>query len=58
MIIGRMMAHNWKYGQLALIRQYYTVIFKAARDIEELSGMGFKKLYYTRMVIIPTTLQA
>ena len=46
----------WTTGlDVDVIRQYYTVIFKAARDIEELSGMGFKKLHYSQIVIIPTT---
>ena len=46
----------WTTGlDIDVIRQYYTVIFKAARDIEELSGMGFKKMHYSQIVIIPTT---
>ena len=46
----------WTTGlNIETIRQYYAVIFKAARDIEELTGMGFKKLFYSQIVIIPTT---
>ena len=46
----------WTTGlDVDVIRQYYTVIFKAARDIEALSGMGYKKLHYSQIVIIPTT---
>ena len=46
----------WTTGlDVEVIRRYYTVIFKAARDIEEITGMGFKKLHYSQIVIIPTT---
>ena len=46
----------WTTGfEVSSIRQYYPVIFKAARDIEALSGLGFKKLFYSKIVIIPTT---
>ena len=47
----------WTTGlDVDVIRQYYTVIFKAARNIEEITGMGFKKLHYSQIVIIPTTI--
>ena len=53
-----MLTKIWKSGlDVSLIRQYYPQLFKCARDIEEFSGMGFKKLYYARIVIIPTTIE-
>ena len=46
----------WKSGlNVEVIREYYPVILKGARDIEEVSGLGFMKLLYTKIVAIPTS---
>ena len=48
----------WMSGfDILVIRNFYPVLVKASRDIEEMSGMGYKKLFYTRIVIIPTTIE-
>ena len=48
----------WEAGMdIQLIRKYYPIIMKAARDIEELTGMGFKKMIYSKSVVIPITLE-
>ena len=47
----------WESGlDVQLVRKYYPTITKAARDIEEMQGMGFKKMIFTKTVIIPVTL--
>ena len=47
----------WKSGlNVEVIREYYPVILKGARDIEEISGLGFMKLLYSKIVIIPTSI--
>ena len=48
----------WESGlDIQLIRKYYLVITKAARDIEETIGLGFRKMIYTRAVVIPITVE-
>ena len=47
----------WKSGlNVEVIREYYPVILKGARDIEEISGLGFMKLLYSKIVVIPTSI--
>ena len=46
----------WKSGfNVDIIRHYYPVILKGARDIEEISGLGFMKMIYSQIVVIPTS---
>ena len=52
-VIGKV----WTSGlNVEIIREYYPVILKGARDIEEVSGLGFLKMLYSRIVVIPTSI--
>ncbi len=48
----------WESGlDVQIVRKYYPVITKAARDIEEITGLGFKKMIYCRTMVIPITME-
>lgn len=48
----------WNSGfNVTVIRSYYPVITRAARNIEEVDGLGFMKLIYSQLIIIPTALE-
>ena len=47
----------WGSGfDIEVVRKYYRIITKAARDLEAITKVGFKKLVFTKLVIIPTSI--
>ena len=48
----------WNSGlNINLIRQYYPVFVKGSRDVEENCGLGFMKMIFSKIVIIPTAME-
>ena len=46
----------WNSGfHIDTVRNFYPVITKGARNIEETDGLGYMKMIYSQIVVLPTT---
>lgn len=55
-LLQEILSKIWNSGlNIDTIRKYYQVITKSSRNIEETDGLGFMKLIYSQMSVLPTT---
>lgn len=57
LLLQEIIAKIWNSGlNINTIRAFYPALTKAARNIEEVDGLGYMKLIYSQIIVIPTTL--